>query len=142
MAFIQRTGQNTLLRSEKLPAIKIQIDPEFRYVGTTSFILDEIAHVEQHHFVVPDAERRVLRQLSFQFEGYLENNRYTYDYSGLESLDINGLPFLHNTYPMNIEDVYEARPTSDYAHVVKLSPGERLPADGGYDVASHDLAGC
>ena len=31
MAFIQRTGQDTILRSEKLPAIQIQIDPEFKY---------------------------------------------------------------------------------------------------------------
>ena len=118
MAFIQRTGENTILRSEKLPAIAIQIDPEFRYAGSTSFILYEIARVEQHHFVVADAERRVMRQLWFQFEGYLENNNHTYDYSGLESLNLNGLPFLHNTYPMNIENVYEARPASDYAHVI------------------------
>ena len=69
MAFIQRTGQTTILRSEKLPVIAIEIDPVFRYVGSTSFILYEIARVEQHHFVVADAERRVLRQLWFQFEG-------------------------------------------------------------------------
>ena len=118
MAFIQRTGQDTILRSEKLPAIEIQIDPEFKYVGSTSFILYDICRVEQHHFVVADAERRVLRQLWFQFEGYLENNNHTYDYSGLDSLSLNGFPFLHNTYPINIEEVYEARPTSDYAHVI------------------------
>jgi hypothetical protein len=117
MAFIQRTGQDTILRSEKLPAIDIQIDPGFKYAGSTSFILQKIARVEQHHFVVADGQRRVLRQLWFQFEGYLENNSHTYEYSGLESLSINGFSFVHDTYPINIEDVYEARPTSDYAHV-------------------------
>ena len=116
MAFVQRTGPDTILRSEKLPAIKIQIDPAFKYAGATSFILYDICHVEQHHFVVPDAERRLLRQLWFQFEGYLENNNHTYDYS-LDTLRLNGFTFLHNTYPINVEDVYEARPTSDYAHV-------------------------
>jgi hypothetical protein len=85
MAFIQRTDQTTILRSEKLPVINIQVDPEFKYVGSTSFILYDICRVEQHHFVVADAERRIVRQLWFQFDGYLE---------------------------------YEARPTSDYAHVV------------------------
>jgi hypothetical protein len=118
MAYIQRTGQDTLLRSDKLPVVTIQVDPEFRYAGSTSFILYEIARVEQHHFVIPDAQRRVLRQLWFQFEGYLENNSHTYDYSGLESLHLNGLPFVHDAYPINIENTHEARPTSDYAHVI------------------------
>jgi hypothetical protein len=118
MAFVQRTGQDTTLRSEKLPAIAIQIDPDFRYVGSTSFILYDIAHVEQHHFVVADAERRVLRQLWFQFEGYLENNNRTYNYRGMDNLSLNGFNFLHDAYPMNVEEAYEARPTSDFAHVV------------------------
>jgi hypothetical protein len=100
-----------------LPAIQIQIDPGFKYAGSTSFILHEIARVEQHHFVIPDAERRVLRQLWFQFEGYLENNNRTYNYSGMESLNLNGFTFLHDTHPMNVERVYEERPTSDFAHV-------------------------
>jgi hypothetical protein len=137
MAFIQRTGQKTSLRSEKLPAIEIQIDPEFRYVGSTSFILDDIAHVEQHHFVVPDAERRVMRQLWFQFEGYLENNNHTYDYSDLESLRLNGLSFVHNAYPINIEDVYEARPTSDYAHVIDFLQEKGYLLTG--DMMSHRM---
>jgi hypothetical protein len=118
MAFIQRTGQNSILRSEKLPAINIQVDPQFKYAGSTSFILHEIARVEQHHFVVADEQRRVVRQLWFQFEGYLENNNRTYNYSGMESLNLNGFPFLHDAYPVNVEKVYEERPSSDFAHVV------------------------
>jgi hypothetical protein len=118
MAFIQRTGQDTILRSEKLPAIRIQIDPGFKYAGSTSFILNEICRVEQHHFVVADEQRRVVRQLWFQFEGYLENNHHTYEYSSLESFSLNGFPFVQDTYALNVEDVYEARPASDYAHVV------------------------
>lgn len=118
MAFIQRTGQNTILRSEKLPAIAIQVDSEFKYVGSTSFILYEIARVEQHHFVVADAERRVVRQLWFQFEGYLENNTRTYKYSGMDTLRLNGFTFLHDAHPMNVKEAYETRPTSDFAHVV------------------------
>jgi len=118
MPFIQRTGEATILRSEKLPAIAIQVDPEFRYAGSTSFILYQIARVEQHHFVVADAERRVLRQLWFQFEGYLDDNNRTYSYSGLEPLTLKGFSFLHNAEPFNIEEAYQERPTSDLAHVV------------------------
>jgi hypothetical protein len=131
MAFIQRTGQDTLLRSDQLPAIEIQIDPEFRYAGSTSFILYEVAHVEQHHFVVSEAERRVVRQLWFQFEGYLDDNNHTYDYSSLDTFHLNGFTFLHNTYPINIEQVHEARPTSDYAHVINFlrEKGYQLTGD-------------
>jgi hypothetical protein len=118
MPFIQRTGQDTILRSEKLPAIAIQIDPDFKYAGSTSFILHGIARVEQHHFVVADEQRRILRQLWFQFQGYLENNSHTYEYSGMETLNLNGFPFLQDAHLMNVEKVYEERPTSDFAHVV------------------------
>jgi hypothetical protein len=131
MPFIQRTGPDTILRSEKLPAVSIQIDPRFKYVGTTSFILYDVAHAEQHHFVVADTERRVVKRLWFQFEGFLENNSKTYNYSGVDTLQLNGVPFLHNTYPINIEEAYEARPNSDSAHTVDFlkEKGYRLTGD-------------
>ena len=131
MAFIQRTGSDTILRSDQLPAIAIQVDPAFKYMGSTSFILYDLARVEQHHFVVADAERRVVRRLWFQFEGYLENNNRTYNYSGMDTLTLNGFPFLHNTYPMNVEEVHAARPDSDSAHVVDFlkEKGYRLTGD-------------
>jgi hypothetical protein len=136
MAFIQRTGQTDILRSEKLPVIDIQIDPAFKYAGSTSFILYDICHVEQHHFVVSDQERRVLRQLWFQFEGYLENNNYTYDYS-LDVLNLNGFTFLHNAYTINAEEVHEARPTSDYAHVIDYLQEKGYQLSG--DMLAHRL---
>ena len=131
MAFIQRIRSDTILRSDQLPAIAIQIDAEFKYVGSTSFILYDLARVEQHHFVVADAERRVVRRLWFQFEGFLENNNKTYNYSGMDTLTLNGFPFLHNTYPMNVEEVHAARPDSDSAHVVDFlkEKGYRLTGD-------------
>ena len=137
MAFIQRTGQDTILRSDQLPAIEIQIDRAFKYVGSTSFILYDVAHAEQHHFVVPDTERRVLRRLWFQFEWYLESNNHTYNYSGMDSLDLEDFTFLHNTYPMNIEEVYEARPTSDSAHAVDFLKEKGYHLTG--DIMSHRM---
>ena len=131
MAFIQRTGEDTILRSEKLPAIAIQIDPAFKYAGSTSFILYEIARAEQHHFIIADAERRVERLLWFQFEGYLENNNRTYNYSGMDQLSLNGFDFLHDAHSMNVEEAYEERPASDFAHIVDFlqEKGYRLAGD-------------
>ena len=60
-----RTIQKNVLRSERLPAVEIKVDPEFTYAGSTSFILYDVAHVEQHHFVVADAANRVERLLWF-----------------------------------------------------------------------------
>ena len=137
MPFIQRTGPNTILHSEKLPAIDIQIDPAFKYAGGTSFILHDIARVDQHHFVVADEQRRVLRQLWFQFEGYLENNNRTYNYSGMESLNLNGFTFLQDAHLMNIEKVYEERPTSDFAHVVDFFKDKGYLLTG--DMMAHRL---
>jgi hypothetical protein len=137
MAFIQRTGQDTVLRSDQSPAIAIQVDPEFKYVGSTSFILYDIAHAEQHHFVIADAERRVLRRLWFQFEGYLDNNNHTYNYSGMDTLNLNGFTFLHNTYPMDIEESYQARPTSDSAHAVDFLKEKGYLLTG--DIMSHRM---
>lgn len=137
MAYVQRTGQDTILRSNQTPAIAIQVDPAFKYVGSTSFILYEIARAEQHHFVVADAERRVLRRLWFQIEGFLENNNHTYNYSDMDTLTLNGFTFLHNSYPMNIEEVYAARPTSDSAHAVDFLKEKGYLLTG--DILSHRM---
>jgi hypothetical protein len=118
MAYIKRTGQDTILHSEKLPAIEFRIDPQFKYAGSTSFILYEIAHVEQHHFVVADAGRHVERLLWFQLEGYLDNNDRRYRYPLMETMTVNGLTFLHDAGVLNIDEDYRERPTSDSAHVV------------------------
>jgi hypothetical protein len=118
MTSSQRSVQKNILLSEELPAIQIKIDPQFPYVGHTNFILYDVAHVEQHHFIVTDAQKRVQRRLWFQFEGYLDNNNHKYDYSGMETLMLSGFTFLHNAYVLNIEDVYRERSMSDSAHVV------------------------
>jgi hypothetical protein len=137
MAFIQRTGETLVLRSEKLPVIAIQIDPAFRYAGSTSFILYDIAHAEQHHFVVPDPERRVMRRLWFQFEGYLADNNRTYNYSGMERLSLNGFTFLHDTYVYNLEQAFEERPTSDSAHATVFLQDKGYLLTG--DMMSHRM---
>ncbi|MDQ3004241.1 MAG: hypothetical protein M3R47_02475 [Chloroflexota bacterium] len=118
MTATPRTVQNNLLRSDEVPVARLQIDPLFRYVGNTSFILYDIAHVEQHHFVVADSKNRVERLLWFQFEGYLDNNQRKYNYSRMETIVLKALTFLHDTDVSNVDNDYNERPTSDFAHVV------------------------
>jgi hypothetical protein len=131
MPFIQRTGPNTILHSEKLPAIRIRVDPDFKYAGSTSFILYEIARVEQHHFVAADEQRRVLRQLWFQFEGYLENNNRTYHYSGMDQVNLGSFDFLQDIHITNVKEDYDESPTSDFKHAVDFlkDKGYQLTGD-------------
>ena len=116
MTLAQRNVQNNVLLSESLPAARFQIDPQFTYVGNTSFILYRVAHVEQHHFVIASTAKRVERLLWFQFEGYLDNNEHTYRYTDMEAITLKDLTFLHDADVMNIDDDYKERPTSDSAH--------------------------
>ena len=137
----RRSVQNNILRSEELPAIEIKIDPQFSYIGNTNFILYDIAHVEQHHFIITDAQKRVQRRLWFQFEGYLEDNDRKYNYSGMEVLTLNGFTFLHNSYVLNIEEAYRERPTSDSAHVVDFLKEKGYVLERGCDEQANGLAG-
>lgn len=125
-----RNVQNNLLVSESLPAVRIRVDPQFAYVGNTSFILYEIAHVEQHHFVVTDAQKRVERLLWFQFEGYLDNNERRYRYPPMETMTLNGLTFLHDGDVLNIDADYKERPTSDSAHMVEFLKEQSYTLEG------------
>jgi len=101
-----RTVHNNLLLSKRLPVARFQIELQFTYIGSTSFILYDVAHVEQHHFVAANSEKRVQRLLWFQFEGYLDNNKHKYRYSGMEAMILKGLTFLHDADVMNIDDDY------------------------------------
>ena len=132
MTATPRTVQNNLLRSDGFPIVRLQIDPLFRYAGNTSFILYDIAHVEQYHFVVADSKNRVERLLWFQFEGYLDNNQRKYNYSGMETIVLKELTFLHDADVSNINDDYNERPTSDFAHMIDFlkEKGYTLEGDG------------
>jgi hypothetical protein len=125
-----RTVQDNLLVSESLPASKIRVDPQFTYVGTTSFILYDVAHAEQHHFVVASAGKRVERLLWFQFEGYLDTNEHTYRYPPMETMTLGGLTFLHDGDALNLDEAYRERPTSDSAHVVDFLKGQGYSWEG------------
>lgn len=130
MNFSPRTVQNNILFSAGLPVARFQVDPKFTYVGNTSFSLYNAAHVEQHHFVIANEEKRVERLLWFQFEGYFDTNEYKYSYSSMETTILYSLDFLHDADVMNIDDDYKERPTSDSAHVIDYLKQMRYTMEG------------
>lgn len=72
--------ENTLI-SEGFPIGTISVDSVLRYVDNTVFFLYNVARCEIHLFVEADTSGRILRLYWFQFEEYLPEQPYSYDYS-------------------------------------------------------------
>ncbi|HEU4929285.1 MAG TPA: hypothetical protein VFU38_05595, partial [Candidatus Krumholzibacteria bacterium] len=45
-----RTVNGQVLTSTAMPAVAIEFDEEFKYAGTQSFVLYDVANCEQHFF--------------------------------------------------------------------------------------------
>lgn len=81
------------LISTARPAVRIKFDDDFKYVGTQKFTLYNVAHAEQHFFVDADREGNIRRLYWVQFEGYLPDNKHTYNYEMKETHDLGGFSF-------------------------------------------------
>jgi hypothetical protein len=101
--------------SPALPAAQITIDPAFTYVGGPRFELYGIAHAEQHLFVSPDEQPPLGRVVWVQFEGFLPTNQRSYRYPVTETVDIGGVPFVYDAWPLDIDAALAERPDSDLA---------------------------
>src|SRR5574341_224044 len=77
---LSRTVKGQILTSTETPAVKLEFDKAFKYVGGHDFILYEVARAEQHFFVDADKEGRIKRVYWVQFEGYLPSNTHSYRY--------------------------------------------------------------
>jgi hypothetical protein len=118
----ERTVEGNLIRSERDPAVRIELPEPARYVGTDKWVLYDIADCELHVYVETD-ERQTVRKLYWvQFEQFLPSlpeRRYHYDsYDSPRHTDIGGLDFYVDTW---IRDGSEpARADSDLEHVERL----------------------
>lgn len=62
------------------PAVTLRFDPDYQYIGGQKFILYGVAATEQHFFVEENAEGKLQSIYWVQFEAYLPDKPYTYDY--------------------------------------------------------------
>jgi hypothetical protein len=115
---IIRSVVNNLVNSNALPKIRLQVDPAFTYVGRNEFILYGIARAEQHLFVAASADMRLQRLVWVQFEAYLDDNQYTYNYSSSQTIQIAGWPFFYDAGWMDRQEHMRQNPTSDRAHML------------------------
>jgi hypothetical protein len=132
-----RSVKGQVLISTEMPAIRLEFDKSFKYIGNQNFILYDVARAEQHFFVDADKQNRIKRLYWVQFEGYLPSNTHTYDYKVNKTVNLEGLNFIADAYARNIK-VNQGRPDSDgnRARAFLESKGYRMASD---DIMSQRL---
>ena len=132
-----RSVNGQVLTSDEMPAVRLEFAKEFKYVGSQSFILYDVARAEQHFFIDADKENRIRRLYWIQFEGYLPNNTHSYRYKVNHLVNIGDLDFIADAYARNIK-ANPGRADSDgsRARTFLESKGYRLASD---DVLSERL---
>ncbi len=89
-----RHVKGQILSSTALPAIRVEFDKAFKYVGSQQFVLYDRAQVEQHFFVDADMQQRIKRMYMVQFEGYLPNISGSYNYTVTKTVSLAGQSYI------------------------------------------------
>jgi hypothetical protein len=125
----ERMVEGTTITSTADPAIQIRLPRAARYLGADRWDLYDVCDAELHVFVEADPGKRVRRLYWVQFEQYLPNNTYTYDYPFKEKLTHGGLEF--DVTPNFRRTTRVSRPGSDREHVIAMltKHGYTLPPE-------------
>ena len=88
-----RVVSGNTVTSAANPAVRIRVNPSFRYVGAERFILRDVADAEQHLFADAPDGKTIKRLYWLQFEQYLPGRGGTYNYDSDTMLNAWGLPW-------------------------------------------------
>jgi hypothetical protein len=123
---LRRSVQGQTIKSENTPALNLTFDPAFKHIGGDRFNLYGVADAELHLFVDADAQKNVRRYYWVQFEGYLPDNKHTYDYDE-PVVKIAGLDF-YDSAAVRMSGG-QLRAGSDSEHMSKMlkSQGYKMP---------------
>lgn len=95
---LDRSVSHNALVSNDNPNAVLNFAPSFRYIGGQKFVLYGVADTEQYFFVEHDENNELLSLYWVQFEGYLPDNSYQYDYEGSPGrMDLDGYEFYVDT---------------------------------------------
>lgn len=125
----QRRVKGSTLTSDVLPPIKIKFDKSFKYVGSQSFILSKSAQVEQYFFVSAD-KGRIKGMFMVQFEGYLPDNTYTYNYKIGNKVKLGELDFMYDTSVVNVPAFRKQYPDSDAGRAAAFLEAKGFKLEG------------
>jgi hypothetical protein len=133
-----RSVEGNTLVSPAMPAVRIEVEPGLVYVGAAQFVIYGVALAELHLFAAPRAGDGLAQGLALQrllwvqFEHFLDDNTYAYEYPVDETVTFDGLEFLHDADTMDLDS--KRRPDSDGAQGIALLQrnGYRVTGGGMY----------
>ena len=124
----ERKVVNNVIISPVLPEIEIKVDPEFEYVGKFDFEIiassneyeddikgKAIAGGERVVFVNADASKAVKKLFIVQFEGFLPEFDYTYNYNFDNAEYIGKIKYRPNTWFYNSKELAIQNPNNEGA---------------------------
>src|SRR5258705_644936 len=116
-----RHVKGQILSSTALPAIRVEFDKAFKYVGSQQFVLYDRAQVEQHFFVDADMQQRIKRMYMVQFEGYLPNISGSYNYTVTKTVSLAGQSYIADAeIVQNVPSAIKQDPQSDVARAASF----------------------
>jgi hypothetical protein len=87
----ERVVSANTIRSERDPAVTLELPASVQYVGAARWVLYGVADCEVHVFVDADSAKRVSRLYWIQFEGYLPHISASYNsYNSPVRVDLGG----------------------------------------------------
>ncbi len=128
-----RSASGNELVSTYDPAAVLTFGDEYRYLGGQKFILYGVADTEQHFFV-ETTEDDVLKSLYWiQYEAYLPDKSYTYDYDDSPlRVTLGDVEFFTDT------DVFEFDPTIERRRGTDGAAARAFLARHGYTYPRHN----
>jgi hypothetical protein len=128
---ITRTVSGQVLTSKDTPAVRLEFDKAFKYIGAQSFVLYDVANAEQHFFVDADKDGRLKRFFWVQFEGYLPTNTHSYNYKSPKIVNAGGFDFFADAYPRSLK--------GDLGRPLRRQSRPRVPFEQGFSDDRHGI---
>ena len=130
-----RSASGNELISDYDPAVILRFDERYRHVGGQKFILYGVADTEQHFFVETSEDDVLKSAYWIQFEAYLPDNRYAYDYDDSPlRVSLDGFEFYADTAIVEVDLDQKRQPGTDgtLARAFLASKGYAFPGEYAY----------
>ncbi len=131
---LSRSVSENNLISHRDPSVVMRFGSSFRHIGGQKFVLYGVADTEQHFFLETAADNKLKSLYWIQFEEYLPDNSYHYDYEDSPArLRLNDYDFYLDTAAIH-SNPKKRRPGTDgsLARQFVLSKGYTFPAEFTY----------
>ncbi|NAS14089.1 hypothetical protein [Poritiphilus flavus] len=129
----ERYVKDNILISKLLPKLEIKVAEEFDYVGTFEFEIianseeypedlrgKPVAAGDRYVFVSADEGKKVQKLFILQFEGFLPDNDFIYNYNFSQAETIGVNKYRHNTWFYDSAKLAEENPNNEGAKTRKF----------------------